>query len=205
MLLPVKTRQIYLRDLGFYDGLIDGKVGNKTKKAYKDLQVKYFTKTSRPKDTNGIYGKDTDILLRNAHLFYELNIKNFKLEEFRCKCKSYCTGYPAILEKALLINLQNVRIHYGEPINISSGLRCKKHNAELKGSSKDSGHLKGKASDCYIKNFSSTFEHRKELVNYWTKDLKCYHAYCNGYRIKNGKVSYPKAPNMGKYTHLGVK
>ena len=74
MLLTIKKRQTYLKDLGFYDGLIDGKEGKKTKKAYQDLQNKYFTKKLRPKDRNGIYGKDTDLLLRNAHLFFEYNI-----------------------------------------------------------------------------------------------------------------------------------
>ena len=205
MLLNVKTRQQYLKDLGFYNGLVDGKVGAKTKKAYKDLQKKYFTKKDRPKDTNGIYGKNTDILLRNAHKFYEYDIKYFKLEEFRCKCKSYCTGYPDTLKKELLVNLDNLRVHYKEPINISSGLRCKKHNAEIKGSSKDSGHLTGKASDIYVKNYSNTFQHRKNIVNFWTGTLDLYHAYCNGYRVKNGKVSYPVAKNMGDYTHVGVK
>lgn len=205
MLLTIKKRQEYLKDLGFYDGLVDGKEGAKTKKAYKDLQVKYFTKKSRVKDRNGKYGKDTDKLLRNAHLFYEYNIKYFCLEEFRCKCKNYCTGYPDVLKPELLINLDNLRIHYKNPINISSGLRCKKHNAELKGSSKDSGHLTGKASDIYVKNYSNTLSHRKNIVQFWTGTLGQYHAYCNGYRIKNGKVSYPITPNMGDYTHVGVK
>lgn len=205
MLLTIKKRQQYLKDLGFYDGLVDGKEGKKTKKAYQDLQNKYFTKKARPKDRNGIYGKNTDLLLRNAHLFYEYDIKYFKLEEFRCKCSSYCTGYPAELNPNLLTNLDNLRIHYKNPINISSGIRCKKHNAELKGSSKDSGHLKGTAADMYIKNYSGTFQHRKNIVNFWTGTLKCYHAYCNGYRVKNGKVSYPVAKNMGDYTHVQVK
>lgn len=205
MLLSVKKRQEYLKDLKFYDGLIDGKEGKKTKKAYQDLQNKYFTKKERVKDRNGIYGKNTDILLRNAHLFYEYNIKNFRLEEFKCKCKSYCTGYPDVLKSNLLINLENLRVHYKNPITISSGLRCRKHNAELKGSSKDSGHIYGKASDIYIKNYSNTFDHRKNIVKFWTGTLKQYHAYCNGYRIKNGKVSYPVAKNMGNYTHVGVK
>ena len=205
MLLSVKVRQQYLKDIGLYDGLIDGKQGKKTKKAYQDLQNKYFTKKDRPKDRNGIYGKNTDILLRNAHLFYEYDIKHFRLEEFKCKCKKYCTGYPDTLSYKLLVNLDNLRVHYKNPINISSGLRCKKHNAELKGSSKDSGHLYGKASDIYIKNYSNTLFHRKNIVQFWTGTLGESHAYCNGYRIKNGKVSYPTAPNMGDYTHVQVK
>lgn len=204
MLLSVKKRQQYLKDLKFYDGLIDGKEGKKTKKAYQDLQNKYFTKEKRPEDRNGIYGKNTDLLLRNAHLFYENKIVYFKLEEYRCKCSSYCTGYPVLLNKKLLINEDKVRKHYGKPITNSCGIRCPKHNKDV-GGSKTSGHLKGNACDMYILNYSDTFVHRKNIVNYWTKDLKNYHAYCNGYRVRNGKVSYPNTPNMGKYTHLEVK
>lgn len=204
MLLSIKKRQEYLRDINLYDGLIDGKEGKKTKKAYQDLQNKYFTKKARPKDRNGIYGKDTDTLLRNAHLFYEYKITNFKLEEFRCKCTKSCDGYPVLLDKDLLINLENLRVHYKNPINITSGIRCKKHNKEVGGSA-TSGHLKGKASDIYISNYSNKLDHRKNIVNYWCYDLKQYHAYCNGYRVKNGKVSYPSAPNMGTSTHVQVK
>lgn len=204
MLLSIKKRQQYLKDLGFYNGLIDGKEGAKTKKAYKDLQVKYFTKSKRPNDRNGIYGKNTDILLRNAHLFYENKIKHFRLEEYRCKCTSYCTGYPALLDKNLLIGEDKLREHYGKSITNSCGLRCKKHNADV-GGSKTSGHLKGKACDMYIKEYSDTFDHRKNIVNYWTYELGYYHAYTNGYRVLNKKVSYPKVPSMGKYTHLQVK
>ena len=204
MLLNIKKRQQYLKDLSFYNGLVDGKEGVKTKKAYKDLQEKYFTKESRPKDRNGIYGKDTDILLRNAHLFYEYDIKHFKLEEFKCKCKKACDGYPVLLNHKLLVNLDNLRVHYKNPINIRSGIRCKVHNKEV-GGSKSSGHLKGNASDIYIKNYSNTFAHRKNIVNFWTGTLKCYHAYCNGYRVRNGKISHPNTPNMGTSTHVEVK
>ncbi|MBO7696520.1 MAG: hypothetical protein J6T10_28165 [Methanobrevibacter sp.] len=204
MLLSVKKRQQYLKDIGLYNGLVDGKVGAKTKKAYKDLQEKYFTKEKRPKDRNGIYGKDTDILLRNAHLFYEYDIKYFRLEEFRCKCTKACTGYPDVLNPKLLVNLDNLRIHFKNPINLSCGLRCKVHNKEV-GGSKTSGHLKGNAADILIKNYSSTLNHRKNIVNFWTSDLKQYHAYCNGYRVRNGKISHPNTPNMGNYTHVESK
>lgn len=204
MLLSVKKRQQYLKDIGLYNGLVDGKVGVKTKKAYKDLQEKYFTKEKRPKDRNGIYGKDTDILLRNAHLFYEYDIKYYRLEEFRCKCSKACTGYPAILNPKLLVNLDNLRIHFKNPINLSCALRCKIHNAEV-GGSKTSGHLKGNAADIYIKSYSNTLNHRKNIVNFWTHDLKQYHAYCNGYRVRGGKISHPSTPNMGDYTHVESK
>ena len=201
MLLSVKTRQKYLKELGFYNGAIDGKVGPKTKKAYKDLQKTYFTKTSRPKDRNGIYGKDTDILLRSAYNCKDA--KHFKLEEFVCKCKKDCTGYPVELSKLLIDNLDKLREHYGKSITIKSGERCNKHNKAVGGSS-TSKHKKGKASDIYFTK-CSTKNGRIEVVNYWTKILGQYHAYCNGYRVRGGKVSYPNTPNMGTSVHVEVK
>ena len=41
-MLSVKQRQTKLKDLGYYKGKIDGKVGTLTKKAYKNLQKDYF-------------------------------------------------------------------------------------------------------------------------------------------------------------------
>lgn len=62
-LLSKKKRQQYLQFLGFYKGEIDGKIGPLTKQAYIDLQACYF---DRVKDIDGKYGKNTDILLKNA-------------------------------------------------------------------------------------------------------------------------------------------
>ena len=77
-MLSIKMRQKYLRNLGFYKGKIDGVEGIKTKKAYKSLQTKYFT---RKKDIDGVYGNSTEILLRNAERV-RLYAKNFKLSEY---------------------------------------------------------------------------------------------------------------------------
>ncbi|MBQ2135410.1 MAG: peptidoglycan-binding protein, partial [Clostridia bacterium] len=63
-MLSIKERQTYLKHLGFYFGNIDGIVGPKTKTAYKSLQKTFFI---REKDIDGIYGKNTDILLQNAY------------------------------------------------------------------------------------------------------------------------------------------
>ena len=47
-MLSVKKRQQYLKNLGFYKGKIDGVAGTKTRKAYKDIQTKYFHKKYGP-------------------------------------------------------------------------------------------------------------------------------------------------------------
>ena len=81
-ILSIKTRQKYLKNLGFYKGDIDGIEGILTKNAYRSLQKKYFVRSS---DIDGVYGSNTEKLLRNAERI-RLYTKNFKLEEFRCEC-----------------------------------------------------------------------------------------------------------------------
>ena len=189
-MLSIKKRQTYLKALGFYNGNIDGIVGAKTKKAYKDLQKKYF---KRSKDIDGKYGKNTDILLQNAY-----NVKiycpSFKLEEFRCGCNGkYCTGYPAVLNIQLLKNLQAVRNEFGAT-TIPSGLRCSKHNSAVGGSSA-SRHKSGKAVD--IKNNTSkTVAGRKKIMAFWKTLPKWRYTYCN---IKGSN------PGMGSSVHTDVK
>ena len=189
MLLTVKTRQKYLKHLGFYGGEIDGKVGPKTKLAYRALQERYFT---RKEDIDGVYGKNTDILLRNA---YNISVycKDFKLEEFRCKCKDKCTGYPHVINTQLLINLQALRDKYGA-VNVTSGLRCKAHNKAVGGAS-GSRHVSGKAADikCAV---SGSEAGRKGIMSFWMNLSGARYTYCN----IGG--SYP---NMGTATHVDVK
>lgn len=191
MLLSKKKRQEYLKYLGFYDGEIDGKIGDKTKKAYKNLQKAFFT---RSKDIDGKYGANTDKLLRNAYKVKKY-CKNFDLEEFKCGCGGkHCTGYPVELDTQLLKNLQDVRDKFGAII-ITSGMRCKKHNSSLTGSSSTSRHLKGKALD--IKNDTSKTEAgRKKIMTFWKKLPKWNYTYCN----INGSHK-----NMGTAVHVDVK
>jgi len=191
MLLSKKKRQEYLKALGFYDGKIDGKIGDKTKKAYKALQKAYFTRKS---DIDGEYGKNTDILLRNAYNVKKY-CKNFDLEDFKCGCGGkYCTGYPVELNTQLLKNLQDVRDKFGAT-TVTSGMRCKKHNASLAGSSSTSRHTSGKAVD--IKNSTSkTVAGRKKIMAFWKTLPKWRYTYCN----INGDYA-----NMGSAVHIDVK
>lgn len=191
MLLTVKQRQTRLKALGLYDGKIDGKNGNKTKAAYAKLQNKYFI---RPRDKDGIYGKDTDILLRNAYAV-KLYCKNFELPEFKCECGGrYCTGYPVKLNVNLLKNIQTLRNEYGST-TITSGLRCKPYNNSLVGSSTTSYHMKGKAVD-FANQYSSTLAGRRKIMARWKKLPSAGYTYCN----ENGS-----APNMGNAIHVQVK
>lgn len=200
-MLSIKTRQKYLKNLGFYKGAIDGIEGIGTKKAYKDLQKKYFI---RAKDIDGIYGNNTEILLVNAERVKE-NTKNFKVEEFRCECNGkYCTGYPAMLDVKLLKYIQSLRNKYGA-LTVTSGLRCTKYNASI-GGIRGSKHTQGKAVDWFTEYSFKSFENRKKIINWYANHCaSMFYAYCDGYaRYKHG-TEYPSVPSMYKSIHVDVK
>lgn len=79
------------------------------------------------------------------------NIKHFDREEFRCKCGGkYCNGYPAEPAQLLVQVADRVREHFGAPAIVSSGVRCKTHNANVGGVS-NSRHMSGKAMDFCVR------------------------------------------------------
>lgn len=61
--------------------------------------------------------------------------KNFKREEFACKCGC---GEMRISPTVVLV-CQMVRDHFKKPVKVTSGCRCKKHN-EAVGGVPDSQH-----------------------------------------------------------------
>ena len=73
-------------------------------------------------------------------------VKFFQRHEFRCNCGKYCDGYPVEMSPALVRNLEKMRIHFGRPMNINSGVRCRQHNID-EGGAGDSQHLYGHAAD----------------------------------------------------------
>lgn len=187
-MLDVKTRQTYLKYLGFYTGAIDGLDGPKTKEAVTKLQQKYFTRKS---DVDGIYGTDTNKLLVNARRV-QFRTKNFKLEEFKCECGGkYCTGYPAFINRNLLENIQALRNEYGAAMNITSGIRCQKYNDSLTGSIPNSKHVYGKAIDFYGSMTDSKTK-RQAVIKKW-------------YKLNNANYAYSDTPNMGTSVHVDVK
>lgn len=199
-MLSIRDRQIYLKALGFYLGSIDGIEGPMTKSAYRALQNKYFIRSC---DKDGIYGKNTDILLQNAYNFKDSQY--FKLEELKCQCGGkYCTGYPTIIDKQLIKNLNEIRKIYGT-IRITSGLRCTKHNANVGGVS-GSKHVLGKAVDTYQSNMCSTYNKRKIYIQKWLDFANSQMGYCNGYmKYQNcNPISY-SSKTMGNVVHLQVK
>lgn len=188
-LLSIEKRKEYFLTLG---------LGTYTKDNILKFQKKYMT---RAKDYDGLYGKDTDNLLRSVYNI-SMNSKNFKIEEFKCGCNGkYCCGYPAELDKNLIKNLQEIRTHYGKPMRITSGLRCIGHNNSLKGSASTSRHLVGKASDFKQEGTTDSLKNRKVAINFIKKLPNHRYTYGNGYNSNGRTVA---APNMGTSLHTDV-
>lgn len=168
-MLSVRTRQTYLKALGFYAGQVDGIEGKLTKAAYLALQKRYFPK----REHDGKYGYKTDILLQSAYNCRGL--RYFKLEEFRCPCGN-CTGYPAVISRDLVLKLeQNLRPKYGSMI-IKSGLRCKSWNTRVGGVS-NSRHKTGKAVDFQCALSRKGASYRTQIISYCKKIFR--YAYGN--------------------------
>ena len=107
-------------------------------------------------------------------------IKNFKPQEFFCKCGCKTHLEPRFkdildfhtiegeyfgVDMILVNKLQRIRNYIEQPVIITSGLRCQKHNETLPKHSKNSSHLKGLAVDFYVKDMN---KYRLEIINILT-------------------------------------
>jgi uncharacterized protein YcbK (DUF882 family) len=70
--------------------------------------------------------------------------EHFSKEEFDCQCG--CGNGDIVISENLVFELECVRIHYGKPMRINSGIRCLSHNRKI-GSRDTSSHIKGLAVD----------------------------------------------------------
>nr|WP_243239203.1 D-Ala-D-Ala carboxypeptidase family metallohydrolase [Anaerofustis stercorihominis] len=130
---------------------VDGIIGTATISAIKSFQRK------KGLSQDGIAGSNTIKALKNTSSSSSSSskvnwdkVKYFKKSEFKCQCRGkYCNGYPAEMSSKLIDILEKLRAYFGKPITITSGLRCKKHNAEV-GCVSNSQHQYGKAADIYI-------------------------------------------------------
>ena len=203
-MLNVKQRQMNLKYLGYYGGAIDGIVGNGTISAYEAFQKDYGL------DVDGIYGPKTDAKLieiikaeqarlgvtqdgiagpittnarDNLSITWD-NIKYFKKEEFTCKCGCGLNNINLKLVKIL----DEIREYFGQPIIISSGCRCTKHNKEVGGVA-NSRHISGKATDIIVRNTDKA----KVLT-------KCKEYVANG----RARYTYTNNSNMGNAVHIDI-
>lgn len=188
-LLTLEKRKEYFKELG---------LGAYNKANIEKLQRMYL----RAKDVDGIYGTDTDRLLRHVYnvTFYT---KNFKPEEFKCECGGkYCTGYPSYMKKVELKNLQSIRTHFGKPMKVTCGMRCRPYNNSLVGSIPNSKHLTGYATDFYMAGVTDTLANRKSAIK-WIKTLPN-HSYTYGNGINSYGASIA-ASYMGNALHTDTK
>ena len=163
--MTIKQRQNLLAYLGYYVGNIDGEWGTLSKTATKAFQKDFGL------NPDGICGTETEKALKHA-VCYDMpankqeettvpesddsfdGIKYIKKSEVACKCGKYCNGYPTDMKKGVLLVVDRTREHFNSPAIVSSGMRCKQHNANVGGVS-NSRHLEGKAIDFAIRGKTS--------------------------------------------------
>lgn len=180
-LLTLEKRKAYFKELGL----------EYNEATIKALQRKYMARKS---DADGIYGKDTDNMLRSVVNTLRYT-KNFDPKEFRCECGGkYCCGFPSYMKKVELENLQKIRTHFGKPMIVTSGLRCSTWNQKQGGSIVNSKHLSGYACDFNIAGVTESTAQRKAAIK-WIKKLPNHnYTYGHGYNSNGVAIS---APYMG--------
>lgn len=174
-MLTNKERQTYLKALGLYTKSIDSIRGEGQKKAEKYFNIIFLNKNTTT------YYEETDKLLREVYASYKKSkymvatdwkyFKNVKKKELYCTCnKKYCDGYNGLEKKIpmrLIMLAQYKRNISGQPIYISSSIRCAKRNAEI-GGIKKSKHLEFRAIDHRLGNLPAkeTIRYKLPYVNY---------------------------------------
>src|SRR5574344_902021 len=157
----------------------DGVAGENTKNKLKEYQ------RNNDLTTDGIAGVKTRAKMFSTEIITWDTIKHFKQSEFTCK--DGC-GYDDI-DLRLVKILDQIRDHFNSPVIVTSGCRCKKHNAEV-GGVQESRHVLGKASDIYVIGISIN-----DLLTY-TKEL-----------VANGtlRYTYTNSTSMNGVVHVDIQ
>ena len=87
--------------------------------------------------------------------------EHFSKEEFDCQCG--CGNGDIVISENLVFELECVRVHYGKPMRINSGIRCLSHNRKI-GSRDTSSHVKGLAVDIACGDSGTRLELVKRLL-----------------------------------------
>lgn len=171
--MTIKQKQALLSYLGYYGGNIDGIWGDKSLDATIMFQDDFGGIA-----VDGICGEETEKALKHAVAYgmpekevvvsktenttdnFWDGIKYFKRSEFACKCGKYCDGFPVEPDRKLVETLKTIREHFRAPVTVSSGIRCKTHNANVGGAS-GSLHMSGTAADIIVNGVSPS-----EVVKY---------------------------------------
>lgn len=83
----------------------------------------------------------------------------FQRSEFTCKCRCGTNK----VQQPLIDMLNVIREEFGKPVTVTSGTRCVKHNAEVKGAT-NSNHLTGHAADIRCADRSMTPKQMYDVV-----------------------------------------
>lgn len=155
--MTIKQKQCLLYYLGYYVGNVDGVWGALSKTATEAFQKDFGLKAT------GTCDAETEQALKHAVCYgiakkqeaaqsgdFWDGIKYFEKAEFRCRCGCGADS----MEEKLIREAEDVRVHFGAPVTVSSGRRCANHNARVGGGS-NSRHLSGKAMDFCVKGKSS--------------------------------------------------
>lgn len=161
--MTIKQKQCLLEYLGYYKpensnnvNNVDALWGEASKAATRKFQSDYGL------EADGIFGPATE--KRILEVVYKgekpkVNwdeVKYFSRDEFKCNCGGkYCNGFPAEPNPVLVRVADRVRGHFGSSAIISSGVRCKTHNANV-GGVPNSRHLYGNAMDFRISGKTAT-------------------------------------------------
>lgn len=189
-LLTVAERKAIFKELGL----------TYNKANIQALQRKYMWRSS---DVDGIYGPNTDNMLRTVYNTLKYT-KNFDPKEFRCECGGrYCCGFPSYMKPHELITIQAIRDHWGRPITVTCGMRDATYNRKLNGSVANSKHLTGSAIDFYQRGVTDTLTNRKMAIRWMKRNLPYLnYAYGNGINSSGYSV---RAPYMGNALHVDTK
>lgn len=151
--------QSLLLYLGYPVGAPDGITGSQTRQAVMLFQ------TAEGLTADGDPGQETQAALLAAvaagRMYMPAKVENAKTgtfwddiryfcrEEFRCQCGGkYCSGFPAEMAEETVRMADEIRRRAGVPLNVNSGVRCKRHNADPNvGGVWNSLHLTGQAID----------------------------------------------------------
>lgn len=169
--MTISQKQNLLQYLGYYSDKIDGIWGAMSTAATAAFQgdnglkqtgvfddkTEEVIKTAvfMGKFANAAKAEDPEVKVDDPVDWWD-EIRYFDRSEFRCKCGGkYCDGYPAEPNEKLIRVADRVRGNLGGAAIVSSGVRCKTHNANVGGVA-NSRHLNGKAMDFCVRGKTAT-------------------------------------------------
>lgn len=119
--------------------------------------------------------------------------QNFSKIEFESRDGLAMPDHVLVNVIELSKNLQKIRDHFGEPIHINSAYRSPEHNSRIGGSAR-SQHLKGKAVDLTMKNYSP-----KQVALVIEKMINAGEITEGGLGLYNGFVHYDIRGNRARW------